>query len=91
MNTCLSSSGMKQLLHICNKYAAEHQLLYNRYKSHSLCFNRKELKVSSSFFYFGKSKIPMVEQCRYLGTTIKNSDLDLKLQIRKMYAKVIYY
>ena len=30
----------------------------------------------------------MVEQCRYLGTTIsiKNSDLDLKRQMRKMYA-----
>ena len=25
----LSSSGMQQLLHICNTYAAEHQLLYN--------------------------------------------------------------
>ena len=31
---------------------------------------------------------PMVEQCRYLGTiiSIKNSDLDLKRQVRKMYA-----
>ena len=30
----------------------------------------------------------MVEQCRYLGTTIfiKNSDLDLKRQMKKMYA-----
>ena len=25
----LSSSGMQQLLHICNGYAAEHQLIYN--------------------------------------------------------------
>ena len=32
--------------------------------------------------------MPFVEQCRYLGTTIpiKNNDLDLKRQIRKMYA-----
>ena len=31
---------------------------------------------------------PMVEQCRYLGTiiSIKNSDIDLKRQVRKMYA-----
>ena len=37
----------------------------------------KELKDSSPSFSLGKSKIPMVEQCRYLGTTIsiKNSDL----------------
>ena len=79
---------MQQLLHICNKYAAEHQLLYNGSKSFSLRFKRKELKVSSPSFFLGKSKIPMVEQCRYLGTTIsiKNSDLDLKRQMKKMYA-----
>ena len=55
---------------------------YTYSKSFSLCFKRKELKVSSPSFFFGKSKIPMVEQCRYLGTTIsiKNSDLDLNLQ-----------
>ena len=79
---------MQQLLHICNTYAAEHQLLYNGSKSFSLCFKRKELKVSSPSFFLSKSKIPMVEQCRYLGTTIsiKNSDLDPKRQMRKMYA-----
>ena len=39
-------------------------------------------------FFLDQSKIPLVEQCRYLGTTIsiKNSDLDLKRQMRKMYA-----
>ena len=37
----LSSSGMQQLLHICNTYAAEHQLLYNGSKSFSLCFKSK--------------------------------------------------
>ena len=47
----LSSNGMQQLLHICNKYAAEHQLLYNGSKSFSLCFKRKKcLKVIAPFF-----------------------------------------
>ena len=36
----LSSSGMQQLLHICNKYAAEHQLLCNGSKSFALCFKK---------------------------------------------------
>ena len=33
-------------------------------------------------------KIPIVESCMYLGITIstKNSDLDLKRQMRKIYA-----
>ena len=37
---------------------------------------------------FYACQCPFVEQCRYLGTTIsiKNSDLDLKRQMRKMYA-----
>ena len=32
--------------------------------------------------------MPLVKQCEYLGSTIsiKNSDLDLKRQMRKMYA-----
>ena len=68
---------------------------YNKYdynKSFSLCFKRKELNVSSPSFFLGKSKIPMVEQCRYLRTTIsiENSDLDLKRQMRKMYANVLW-
>ena len=62
----LSFSAMQQLLHICNTYAAEHQLLYNGSKSFSLCFKRKELKVSSPSLVLGKSKIPMVEQCNIL-------------------------
>ena len=35
-------------------------------------------------------KIPTVEQCRYLGITIStnNSDVDLKRQMRKLYANV---
>ena len=87
----LSSSGMQQLLHICNEYAAEHQLIYNGSKSFSLCFKRKDLKISSPIFFLDQSKIPLVEQCRYLGTTIsiKNSDLDLKRQMRKCMQMLI--
>ena len=35
-------------------------------------------------------KIPTVDQCRYLGITIStnNSDVDLKRQMRKLYANV---
>ena len=35
-------------------------------------------------------KIPTIKQCRYLGITIstQNSDIDLKRQMRKLYANV---
>ena len=79
---------MQQFLYICNEYAAEHQLIYNGSKSFSLCFKRKKSKISSPTIFLDQSKIPLVAQCRYPGTTISinNSDLDLKRQMRKMYA-----
>ena len=77
---------MQQLLHICKEYAAEHQLIYNGSKSFSLCFKRKDLKISSPKFFLDQSKIPLIEQCRYLSTTISIKNLDLKRQMRKMYA-----
>ena len=48
----------------------------------------KDLTISSPTFFLDQSKIQFVEQCRYLGTTIsiKDSDLDLKRQMRNLYA-----
>ena len=72
----------RQCFSICKEYASTHMLLYmyNGSKSFSLCFKKNTLKVSSSSFYLDQIKIPIVEQCRYLGITIStnNSDVDLK-------------
>ena len=78
----LSSSGMQQLLNMCQNYATNHQLIYNSAKSFSLCFKNNAIFLSCSL------KIPIVENCKYLEITIstKNSDLDLKRQMRKIYA-----
>ena len=84
----LSSAGMQQLLNICQNYAMDQQLLYNGSKSYSLCFKSKSIKITQPSFYLNLLKITIVENCRYLGITIstKNSDLDLKRQMRKIYA-----
>ena len=84
----LSSSGMQQLLNICQNYATNHQLLYNGAKSFSLCFKNNAIKIKQPSFYLAHLKIPIVENCKYLGITIstKNSDLDMKRQMRKIYA-----
>ena len=70
------------------EYAFPHKLLYNGSKSFALCFKKNTLKVSSPSFYLDQMKIPTVDQCRYLGITIStnNSDVDLKGQMRKLYA-----
>ena len=84
----VSSNGMQQLLNICQNYATNHQLLYNGAKSFSLCFKDNTIKIKQPSFFLNDFKIPMVENCRYLGITIstKNSDLDLKRHMRKIYA-----
>ena len=83
----LSSSGMQQLLNICQSYAIKQQLLYNGSKSFTLCFKSKAIKIKQPSFFLNELEIPMVEHCRYLGITIstKNSDLDIKRQMRKIH------
>ena len=53
-------------------------------------FQENTPKVSSPSFYLDQMKIPTVDQCRYLGITIStnNSDVDLKRQMRNLYANV---
>ena len=46
------------------------QLIYNASKSFSLSFKRKDLKISPPTFFLHHSKIPLVEQFSYLGTTL---------------------
>ena len=87
----LSSSGMQLLLNICQNYATNHQLLYNGATSFSLCFKNNAINITifliKPSFYLAHLKIPIVENCNYLGITMstKNSDLDLKKQMRKIY------
>ena len=83
-----ATGDMQHFLNICKEYYKE--LLYNGSKSFALCFKKNTLKVSSPSFYLDQMKIPTVDQCRYLGITIStnNFDVDLKRQMRKLYANV---
>ena len=74
----------------CQNYATNRQLLYNGAKSFSLCFKNNAIKIKQPSFHLAHLKIPKVENYKYLGITIstKNSDLDLKRQMRKIYANV---
>ena len=86
----LSTAGMQSLLDICNSYAIEHVLTYNRNKSYSLCFKPKHIKFARPCFYLNRLEIPRVDQCKYLGIMIctKNCDIDLKRQMGKFYASI---
>ena len=67
----LSSSGMQQLLNICQSYAIKQQLLYNGSKSFTLCFKSKAITIKQPSFFLSELEIPMVEHCRYLGISSK--------------------
>ena len=86
----LSSAGMQKLLDLCSTYATEHLLTYSGSKSHSLCFKPKHIKLYASCFYLNKLEIPKVDQCKYLSImiSIKNSDIDMKRQMRKFYTNI---
>ena len=52
----LSSTGMQQLLKICQNYAIDHQLLYSGSYSYSLCFNSKSIKFTEPLFFLNLLK-----------------------------------
>ena len=57
--------------------------------NHFLCVSKTTpLKLNNHLFYLAHLKISIVENCKYPGITIstKNSDLDLKRQMKKIYA-----
>ena len=59
-------------------------------KSFSLCFIPGTLKFGRPELYMDNRLIPNVSECNYLGTIMcqKNCDLDIKRQMRNIYANV---
>ena len=59
-------------------------------QSFLLCFIPGTLKFGRPALYIDNLLIPNVSDCKYLGTIIcqKNCDLDIKRQMRKLYANV---
>lgn len=86
----ISSAGMQQLLNICEDYGTKHDILYNGLKSCCLCYMPRYMKNIEVSFYLNGSSIPCNTNCKYLGTVLSTttSDLDVKRQIRKLYAYV---
>ena len=74
----------------CDTYAISHQLSYNATKLFSLCFRPKQFKINPPIFVLGKQIIPAVDNCKYLGIIVSetNFDDDLKTQMRKYYPNV---
>ena len=79
---------MQHLFDLCNLYATNHHLSYNATKSFTLSFKPNRIEIKLPNFALGVQVIPSVDQCKYLSIiiSVKNSDTDLKRQMRKYYA-----
>ena len=61
-------------------------------RSHLYGVSKKRSKNQFSIIFLNQMNIPTAEQCRYIGiiVSVKNSDLHINRQMRKIYAKVIF-
>ena len=75
---CPSITGRKQMLLLCETYAEEYNICFNSCKSQLIHFTDKEkVKLDISIEKKNGNKIKMVDECKYLGTTLY-SDIKLK-------------
>ena len=78
----LSCVGMQQLLSFCDIYAKEHDLLYNGGKSYSLCFKLKCSTFNIPTFTLNQLNIPNVNQSKYLGIVINETNCNPDLNVK---------
>ena len=57
----LSSEGMQNILDICDKYAIEHDLIFNETKTMYMCFSHRGLAPVESVFNLNGSPINFVK------------------------------
>ena len=64
---CPTSSGLRQMIDICEKYADLHDIIFNGIKSKVLVYNKK---VTDPHFKLNGNDVPNCETAVYLGTVL---------------------
>ena len=85
-----SPSGLKRLLKVCEKYAIEHEILFNPIKSKVMIFRSRDYR-NAVFpeFHLNDQQISLCKQTKYLGHIIcddRSDDADIMRQCRYIYA-----
>ena len=87
----LSSSGLQQLLSICDQYCASHFITFNVRKSVCMFFKSKMKKLCDNVLVvLSGITIDFVHETKYLGVIINSSmktPFDVVRQTRKFYAQ----
>ena len=85
----LSSSGLQQLLNICDDYCKLHDLVFNAKKSMCIYFSTTMNKhCGLPVIYLGNSVCQFVQEVKYLGVIIHSTmktTIDVARQTRKFY------
>ena len=85
----LSSSGLQQLLNICDDYCKLHDLVFNAKKSMCIYFSTTINKhCGLPVIYLGNSVCQFVQEVKYLGVIIHSTmktTIDVARQTRKFY------
>ena len=71
---------MQKILDTCDAYATSYQLSYNATKSFSLCFKPDLIKNTPPSFVLGKHVIPAIDECKYLGIIVSETNCDNNLK-----------
>ena len=74
---CPSTSGLKEMLKICEDYASDYNIIFNAKKSKLMDFGRNKMNTKTTISMANGCTIDYVEQCAHLGTII-HSDITRK-------------
>ena len=70
-----SCNAVRQMLHACESFAKEYQVIFNSSKSYITICDRNNTQILSDFFMHG-NKIESVPYVKHLGRSIGKSDSD---------------
>ena len=83
--------GLHNLLSICEKYAASHDIIFNHTKTVGVMFNCSTSFINVNFepnVYLNSNNIIFVKKVKYLGVLLENNlkdDIDINRQVRSFY------
>ena len=85
-----SAGALQSMLNICERFAADADLLFNNEKTFGMCITNQGPRYFPPDIYLNENRLKLVDRVKYLGHIITcslNDDLDIDRQIRSLYCR----
>ena len=85
-----SPAALQVLINICSLFSAQHDLVFNPNKSMCMVIKPHKYKLNCPSLYIDNSELLFVDTVKYLGifiTSDLNDNIDMKRQLRSLYAR----